>query len=93
MAEVEIEYVRRASPLPVSWRASARFVRAQRSLASLTRARKRAVRSAPRASGPQVKLISAEGHEFVIDRNAAVVSGTIKSMLQGPGERVSPCER
>jgi len=32
-----------------------------------------------------VKLISAEGHEFIVDRNAAVVSGTIKSMLQGPG--------
>lgn len=41
----------------------------------------------------QVKLISAEGHEFIIDRNAAVVSGTIKSMLQGPGERIIPCER
>mmetsp|Transcript_15248 Transcript_15248/g.39646 ORF Transcript_15248/g.39646 Transcript_15248/m.39646 type:complete len:102 (+) Transcript_15248:59-364(+) len=32
-----------------------------------------------------VKLISAEGHEFIIDRNAAVVSNTIKSMLQGAG--------
>ena len=32
-----------------------------------------------------VKLISAEGHEFIIDKNAAMVSGTIKSMLSGPG--------
>eukprot|EP01102_Stenamoeba_stenopodia_P017040 TRINITY_DN604_c0_g1_i1.p1 TRINITY_DN604_c0_g1~~TRINITY_DN604_c0_g1_i1.p1 ORF type:complete len:106 (+),score=23.50 TRINITY_DN604_c0_g1_i1:111-428(+) len=32
-----------------------------------------------------VKLISADGHEFIIDRKAAMVSGTIKSMLSGPG--------
>lgn len=32
-----------------------------------------------------VKLISADGHEFVIDRKAAMVSGTIRSMLSGPG--------
>lgn len=32
-----------------------------------------------------VKLISAEGHEFIVDRKAALVSGTIKSMLSGPG--------
>ncbi len=32
-----------------------------------------------------VKLISADGHEFVVDRKAAMVSGTIKSMLSGPG--------
>ena len=31
-----------------------------------------------------IKLISAEGHEFIIDRNAAMVSGTIKSMLSSP---------
>lgn len=31
-----------------------------------------------------VKLISADGHEFVIDRKAAMVSGTIRSMLSGP---------
>jgi len=30
-----------------------------------------------------VKLISAEGQEFIIDRKAAMVSGTIKSMLFG----------
>lgn len=34
-----------------------------------------------------MKLISAEGHEFIIDRNAAIVSNTIKSMLQGAGAR------
>jgi len=32
-----------------------------------------------------VKLISADGHQFVVDRKAALVSGTIKSMLSGPG--------
>eukprot|EP01090_Pellita_catalonica_P001830 TRINITY_DN1155_c0_g1_i1.p1 TRINITY_DN1155_c0_g1~~TRINITY_DN1155_c0_g1_i1.p1 ORF type:complete len:102 (+),score=16.02 TRINITY_DN1155_c0_g1_i1:78-383(+) len=32
-----------------------------------------------------VKLISADGHEFIVDRKAAMVSGTIKSMLSGPG--------
>eukprot|EP01119_Soliformovum_irregulare_P015956 TRINITY_DN456_c0_g1_i1.p1 TRINITY_DN456_c0_g1~~TRINITY_DN456_c0_g1_i1.p1 ORF type:complete len:112 (-),score=20.89 TRINITY_DN456_c0_g1_i1:115-426(-) len=32
-----------------------------------------------------VKLISLEGHEFIIDRKCALVSGTIKSMLSGPG--------
>lgn len=30
-----------------------------------------------------VKLISAEGHEFIIDRRCAMVSGTIKQMLSG----------
>ena len=30
-----------------------------------------------------VKLISAEGHEFIIDRKCAIVSGTIKAMLSG----------
>jgi transcription elongation factor B subunit 1 len=33
-----------------------------------------------------VKLVSAEGHEFIVDKKAAMVSGTIKSMLSGPGE-------
>eukprot|EP01104_Vermistella_antarctica_P009626 TRINITY_DN248_c1_g1_i1.p1 TRINITY_DN248_c1_g1~~TRINITY_DN248_c1_g1_i1.p1 ORF type:complete len:103 (+),score=31.67 TRINITY_DN248_c1_g1_i1:155-463(+) len=33
-----------------------------------------------------VKLISKEGHEFVVDRVAAMASGTIKEMLKtGPG--------
>ena len=30
-----------------------------------------------------IKLVSAEGHEFFIDRRCALVSGTIKSMLSG----------
>jgi len=30
-----------------------------------------------------IKLISAEGHEFYVDRKCAMVSGTIKSMLAG----------
>lgn len=38
-----------------------------------------------------VKLISAEGHEFVIDKKAALVSGTIKSMLSGPGNIYLNC--
>eukprot|EP01099_Mayorella_cantabrigiensis_P008850 TRINITY_DN883_c0_g1_i1.p1 TRINITY_DN883_c0_g1~~TRINITY_DN883_c0_g1_i1.p1 ORF type:complete len:123 (+),score=37.06 TRINITY_DN883_c0_g1_i1:82-450(+) len=32
-----------------------------------------------------VKLISAEGHEFFLNKQAALVSGTIKSMLTTPG--------
>lgn len=32
-----------------------------------------------------VKLISAEGFEFVIDRKAAMVSNTIRNMLTSPG--------
>ena len=30
-----------------------------------------------------VKLISAEGHEFFVDRQCAQTSGTIKAMLSG----------
>jgi len=37
-----------------------------------------------------VKLISSDGHQFIIDRRAALVSGTIKSMLSGPGRVI--CE-
>jgi transcription elongation factor B subunit 1 len=33
-----------------------------------------------------IKLVSAEGDEFWVDKRAAMVSGTIKSMLTGPGE-------
>lgn len=33
-----------------------------------------------------VKLISADGHEFVVKRDQALVSGTIKAMLSGPGQ-------
>lgn len=32
-----------------------------------------------------VKLIAADGSEIILDRRAAMVSGTIKSMLSGPG--------
>jgi len=30
-----------------------------------------------------VKLISMEGHEFFVSRRCAMVSGTIKAMLEG----------
>lgn len=30
-----------------------------------------------------VRLISAEGHVFIVDKRCAMVSGTIKTMLQG----------
>ncbi|XP_027853135.2 elongin-C-like [Aphis gossypii] len=33
-----------------------------------------------------VKLISSDGHEFIIKREHALMSGTIKAMLNGPGE-------
>lgn len=33
-----------------------------------------------------VKLISSDGFEFVIHREAAIRSGTIKNMLCGPGK-------
>lgn len=33
-----------------------------------------------------VTLISADGHEFKCPKKAALVSGTIKSMLSGPAE-------
>merc|ERR1711998_144869 len=36
--------------------------------------------------GPAVvKLISSDGFEFIIEREAAMVSGTIKNMLSSPG--------
>ena len=35
-----------------------------------------------------VKLIASDGSEIIIDRKAAMVSGTIKSMLSGPGDFV-----
>ena len=35
-------------------------------------------------SSPQmIKLISAEGHEFIVDRRCACVSKTIEAMLEG----------
>ncbi|KAH6562515.1 hypothetical protein BASA50_003049 [Batrachochytrium salamandrivorans] len=33
-----------------------------------------------------VKLISADGFEFVLDRKYAMASGTIKNMLSSPGQ-------
>lgn len=39
--------------------------------------------------GPEamyVKLISSDGHEFIVKREHALTSGTIKAMLSGPGE-------
>ena len=39
--------------------------------------------------GPEamfVKLLSQDGHEFIIKREHALTSGTIKAMLSGPGE-------
>ncbi len=33
-----------------------------------------------------VKLISYDGHEFIIKREYALTSGTIKAMLSGPGK-------
>ncbi|CAB4377675.1 POZ domain-containing protein [Rhizophagus irregularis] len=33
-----------------------------------------------------VKLISKDGFEFIIERNAALASGTIKNMLSSPGQ-------
>lgn len=33
-----------------------------------------------------VKLISSDGHEFIVKREHALTSGTIKAMLSGPGK-------
>eukprot|EP00092_Neocalanus_flemingeri_P091357 GFUD01115816.1.p1 GENE.GFUD01115816.1~~GFUD01115816.1.p1 ORF type:complete len:114 (+),score=41.93 GFUD01115816.1:137-478(+) len=33
-----------------------------------------------------VKLISSDGHEFIVKRDQALTSGTIKAMLSGPGQ-------
>mmetsp|Transcript_17009 Transcript_17009/g.28079 ORF Transcript_17009/g.28079 Transcript_17009/m.28079 type:complete len:118 (+) Transcript_17009:131-484(+) len=35
-----------------------------------------------------VTLVSAEGHEFIVEKRAAMVSNTIKNMLNTPGEFV-----
>ena len=32
-----------------------------------------------------VKLIASDGHEFIIKRDHALTSGTIKALLSGPG--------
>ena len=45
-------------------------------------------------TGPEamyVKLISSDDHEFIIKREHALTSGTIKSMLSGPGEYDQCC--
>jgi len=39
--------------------------------------------------GPEamyVKLVSSDGHEFIVKRRYALTSGTIKAMLSGPGQ-------
>ena len=39
--------------------------------------------------GPEadyVKLVSSDGHSFIIKRENALTSGTIKAMLSGPGQ-------
>ena len=33
-----------------------------------------------------VKLISSDQHEFIVKRDHALTSGTIKAMLSGPGK-------
>ncbi|XP_060844835.1 elongin-C-like [Rhopalosiphum padi] len=33
-----------------------------------------------------IKLVSSDGHEFVIKRKLAMISNTIKAMLSGPGQ-------
>ncbi|CDW52704.1 transcription elongation factor B polypeptide 1 [Trichuris trichiura] len=35
---------------------------------------------------PYVKLVSSDNHEFVIRREVAMVAGTIRAMLSGPGQ-------
>jgi transcription elongation factor B subunit 1 len=40
----------------------------------------------PPTDAMYVKLISSDGHEFIIKREHALTSGTIKAMLSGPGQ-------
>ena len=43
--------------------------------------------------GPEseyVKLISADGHEFILERKYALISPVLKNMLNGPGEQLMP---
>lgn len=45
--------------------------------------------STPACEGPNaayVKLISQDGHEFILKRDHALISVTIKAMLDGPGQ-------
>ena len=37
-----------------------------------------------------VKLVSSDGHEFIVKREHALTSGTIKAMLSGPGKSCFP---
>ena len=37
-------------------------------------------------AAPYIKLISRDGHEFIVRRELAFLSGTIKAMLSGPGQ-------
>lgn len=37
-------------------------------------------------NAPYIQLISQDGHEFIIKRDYALTSGTIKAMLNGPGQ-------
>ena len=42
----------------------------------------------PGCEGPEsmyVKLVSSDGFEFIVKREHALTSGTIKAMLSGPG--------
>ena len=44
--------------------------------------------------GPEakyVKLVAMDGHEFIVKREHALTSGTIKAMLSGPGVCVCVC--
>ena len=55
---------------------------------------KAAIASAKAATSMDpVKLIASDGSEIIIDRRAALVSGTIKSMLTGPGASVAAASR
>ena len=40
-----------------------------------------------------VKLIASDGTEVILDRRAAMVSGTIKAMLSGPGASAAAARR
>ena len=35
---------------------------------------------------PYVKLVSSDGHEFIIRKDHALISNTIRAMLSGPGQ-------
>jgi len=57
----------------------------QREMQSLVRAANATARA--QGSMEPVTLVANDGTEIIIDRRAAMVSGTIKSMLAGPGAR------